>query len=280
MTDAIEVPSIPPVVKAPTYHPALDGLRGIAIALVVLFHYPWGIRDAHSPYGGNPAHGGFLGVDAFFVLSGFLITTLLLQEHARFGRISPARFLRAPRVPFAARARSAPPHRRIPALPAPGKRRESSAGQRDIRASRSTSPTGSTSTGPVRSVSRPTRGRSRSKSSSTCCSRCSLRVLLIRPRAAAHDRHRHGRGHRRVRGLARVGTGTTTSVVRRRIKSSPTPAGYNAPTCGIASTSAPTRGPTRCSSAASPRSCCSGSCPVWRRATARSSRGRPVACSS
>jgi peptidoglycan/LPS O-acetylase OafA/YrhL len=74
------------------YQPALDGVRGVAIALVVLFHYPWGVRHPLQPFGGTPVHGGFLGVDAFFVLSGFLITTLLLQERARFGRVSLRRF--------------------------------------------------------------------------------------------------------------------------------------------------------------------------------------------
>lgn len=57
------------------YVPALDGLRAIAIAGVVGTHY-WGI----------PMAGG-LGVDLFFVLSGFLITTLLLEEHAATSRI-------------------------------------------------------------------------------------------------------------------------------------------------------------------------------------------------
>ena len=57
------------------YIPALDGLRGIAIAIVVAYHaYGW-------PYG------GWLGVDLFFVLSGFLITTLLLEERAATGAI-------------------------------------------------------------------------------------------------------------------------------------------------------------------------------------------------
>ncbi|OBI81979.1 acyltransferase family protein [Mycobacterium sp. E740] len=56
--------------------PALDGIRAIAVALVLADH------------GGIPGvHGGFLGVDVFFVLSGFLITSLLLDEHARTGRI-------------------------------------------------------------------------------------------------------------------------------------------------------------------------------------------------
>ena len=58
------------------YRPALDGVRALAVVAVVLFH-------AGVP--GLP--GGFLGVDAFFVLSGFLITSLLLAEHNRRGRI-------------------------------------------------------------------------------------------------------------------------------------------------------------------------------------------------
>jgi peptidoglycan/LPS O-acetylase OafA/YrhL len=52
-----------------TYRPALDGLRGIAIIGVVAHH-------AQIPYVG----GGSIGVDIFFVLSGFLITALLVQE--------------------------------------------------------------------------------------------------------------------------------------------------------------------------------------------------------
>ncbi|ORB27507.1 acyltransferase family protein [Mycolicibacterium parafortuitum] len=56
--------------------PALDGIRAIAVALVLADH------------GGVPGlSGGFLGVDVFFVLSGFLITSLLLDEIGRTGRI-------------------------------------------------------------------------------------------------------------------------------------------------------------------------------------------------
>jgi peptidoglycan/LPS O-acetylase OafA/YrhL len=61
--------------------PALDGIRALAVAAVLLFHG-----------GVSWARGGFLGVDAFFVLSGYLITTLLLAERRRTGRISLARF--------------------------------------------------------------------------------------------------------------------------------------------------------------------------------------------
>src|SRR5215475_2465402 len=63
------------------YSPALDGLRAFAVASVLLFH------------AGVPGlDGGFLGVDAFFVLSGFLITSLLLAEHVKSGRIKLSRF--------------------------------------------------------------------------------------------------------------------------------------------------------------------------------------------
>jgi peptidoglycan/LPS O-acetylase OafA/YrhL len=53
---------------------ALDGARGLAVAGVLLFH-------------GNHLTGGYLGVDFFFTLSGFLITSLLLAESSRTGTI-------------------------------------------------------------------------------------------------------------------------------------------------------------------------------------------------
>jgi peptidoglycan/LPS O-acetylase OafA/YrhL len=61
--------------------PALDGLRAIAVMSVVLYHLDvdWAV-------------GGFLGVDLFFVISGFLITTLLLREHRATGRIALGSF--------------------------------------------------------------------------------------------------------------------------------------------------------------------------------------------
>ncbi|MBM3675006.1 MAG: acyltransferase [Actinobacteria bacterium] len=59
-----------------TYEPALDGLRAVAVVAVLLYH------DQSLDF----ARGGFLGVDVFFVLSGFLITTILLGDHARRGR--------------------------------------------------------------------------------------------------------------------------------------------------------------------------------------------------
>lgn len=54
----------------------LDGLRAIAVSAVVFYHLGWDVIP-----------GGFLGVDLFFVISGFLITTLLLAEVERAGRI-------------------------------------------------------------------------------------------------------------------------------------------------------------------------------------------------
>ena len=60
---------------------ALDGIRGLSVLAVLAFH------------GGMTwASGGFLGVDAFFVVSGYLITTLLLREWQRTGRIAMLAF--------------------------------------------------------------------------------------------------------------------------------------------------------------------------------------------
>lgn len=63
------------------YRPALDGVRGLSVLAVMGYHaeLSW-------------LHGGFLGVDAFFVLSGFLITTLLVEEWQAYARISLRNF--------------------------------------------------------------------------------------------------------------------------------------------------------------------------------------------
>src|SRR5580698_739365 len=73
-------------VDAPTavtgqYLPALDGLRAFAVAGVFAYHLGFGW-----------ASGGYLGVDLFFVLSGFLITSLLLEEWVTTARIKLAAF--------------------------------------------------------------------------------------------------------------------------------------------------------------------------------------------
>jgi peptidoglycan/LPS O-acetylase OafA/YrhL len=64
-----------------SYVPALDGVRAVAVVAVLCFHggVPW-------------LPGGFLGVDAFFVLSGYLITSLLLAESRHRGRVDVVAF--------------------------------------------------------------------------------------------------------------------------------------------------------------------------------------------
>jgi peptidoglycan/LPS O-acetylase OafA/YrhL len=57
------------------YVPAIDGLRAIAVLAVVAYH------------AGLPVPAGFVGVDVFFVISGYLITGLLAREHRETGRI-------------------------------------------------------------------------------------------------------------------------------------------------------------------------------------------------
>ena len=70
--------------------PAFDSLRAIAVILV-LFTHLWAVFP-FGPFDDRWTKSGFLGVDLFFVLSGFLITSLLLEEHHDTGTIRPGRF--------------------------------------------------------------------------------------------------------------------------------------------------------------------------------------------
>ena len=64
------------------YRPEIDGLRGIAVVAVILYH-------AHIIlFGHNFFKGGFIGVDIFFVISGYLITSLILKELETTGKFS------------------------------------------------------------------------------------------------------------------------------------------------------------------------------------------------
>ncbi|MCC6226266.1 MAG: acyltransferase [Microthrixaceae bacterium] len=71
------------------HEPALDGIRGFAMAVILCYHAA--IVD-DLPWLHRWSSGGFLSVSAFFTLSGFLITTLLVLEHQATGRISFGRF--------------------------------------------------------------------------------------------------------------------------------------------------------------------------------------------
>lgn len=76
-----EITSIPTILNT-SYLRSLDGLRGIAIIFVLLSH-TW--RDQFGPL-------GLVGVEIFFVISGFLITTLLIKEKVLSGTISLRKF--------------------------------------------------------------------------------------------------------------------------------------------------------------------------------------------
>ena len=66
--------------RGPHWRPDIQGLRAIAVLMVVTFH------------AGLPVAGGFFGVDVFFVISGYVITGLLLREKLQSGRIALRRF--------------------------------------------------------------------------------------------------------------------------------------------------------------------------------------------
>lgn len=70
--------------KSPRYIPAIDGLRAISVAAVLLYHLtlPWW-------------PGGFLGVDLFFVISGYVITRLILDSIERSSALDLKKFYRS-----------------------------------------------------------------------------------------------------------------------------------------------------------------------------------------
>ncbi len=68
------------------FRPDIEGLRGVAVLLVVFFHAGLLSNSIFQ------VPGGFIGVDLFFVVSGFLITGLLIRERERTGRVSFSKF--------------------------------------------------------------------------------------------------------------------------------------------------------------------------------------------
>jgi len=73
---------------ASTHVAALDGLRGAAVVGVIVFHL------ASLQHAQGPLSGGWLGVDVFFTLSGYLITSPLLAELGQCGRLDLVGFWR------------------------------------------------------------------------------------------------------------------------------------------------------------------------------------------
>ena len=76
--------TVTPMKPTDAYRPDIDGLRALSVIVVVLFHAGLGVT------------GGFVGVDVFFVISGYLITSLILKQQAAGRFETKARPIKAP----------------------------------------------------------------------------------------------------------------------------------------------------------------------------------------
>ena len=65
-----------------SYRPEIDGLRAVAVCAVILYHAQLSIFESQI------FNGGFIGVDIFFVISGYLITSIILKELSQYGKFS------------------------------------------------------------------------------------------------------------------------------------------------------------------------------------------------
>ena len=79
--DQVLAPRAPRAISGVPYLPGLDGLRALAVVAVIVYH----ANSAWLP-------GGFLGVEVFFVISGYLITLLLIGEDERKGFVDLKQF--------------------------------------------------------------------------------------------------------------------------------------------------------------------------------------------
>ena len=69
-----------------TYRPEIDGLRAVAVAGVIIYHANINL------FGFKLSQGGFIGVDIFFVISGYLITSLIYNELKKTNQFSFVNF--------------------------------------------------------------------------------------------------------------------------------------------------------------------------------------------